>query len=373
MNRLLASFALALSLTSIGLADPKPTTTACPDPVKAAISRLFPKSTITTCKSENEHGTTQFEVKVTKADSTKAEVDVSAEGKVLQIEEKVPVASVPPAVMKAFAARYPKAKVRGPGELRARLRGRRRSQGSDVHRDRHLRRRGVENRSMRVLVVEDYQLLRESLASGLKQLGYAVDASGDGAEGLWYAENHPYDVVILDLMLPKLGGLELLRKIRDAGKTVPVLVLTAKDAIEDRVAGLDRGADDYLVKPFAFDELAARLRALVRRRYERDVPVIRIGDLEIDTRARSVRRGDEVIVLSAREYALLEYLANRTGHIVTRTEIWDHVYDAADEPWSNVLDVHISHLRRKIDHGRTVKLIHTRRGQGYLLGDHGDE
>lgn len=142
---------------------------------------------------------------------------------------------------------------------------------------------------MRVLVVEDYHLLRESLASGLRQLGYAVDASGDGAEGLWYAENHPYDVIVLDLMLPKLGGIELLRKIREAGQTVPVLVLTARDSIEDRVAGLDRGADDYLVKPFAFDELAARLRALVRRRYERDVAVIRVADLEIDDRKLTTR------------------------------------------------------------------------------------
>ncbi len=226
---------------------------------------------------------------------------------------------------------------------------------------------------MRVLVVEDYQLLRESLASGLKQLGYAVDATGDGVDGLWYAENHPYDVVILDLMLPKLGGLELLQRVRAAGNTVPVLVLTAKDSIEDRVKGLDHGADDYLVKPFAFDELAARVRALVRRRYDRDVALIRVGDLEIDTRKRSVRRAQQIVPLSAREYALLEYLASRAGHVVTRTEIWDHVYDAADEPWSNVLDVHISHLRRKIDHGHELKLIHTRRGLGYVLGEHGDE
>ncbi len=226
---------------------------------------------------------------------------------------------------------------------------------------------------MRVLVVEDYQLLRESLASGLEQLGYAVDATGDGAEGLWHAENHPYDVIVLDLMLPKLGGLDLLQRVRDGGNTVPVLVLTAKDAIEDRVRGLDHGADDYLVKPFAFAELAARVRALVRRRYDRDVAMIRIADLEIDTLKRSVRRGTDVVPLSAREYALLEYLASRAGHVVTRTEIWDHVYDAADEPWSNVLDVHISRLRRKIDHGREPTLIHTRRGLGYLLGEHGDE
>jgi len=226
---------------------------------------------------------------------------------------------------------------------------------------------------MRVLVIEDYELLRVSVVSGLQQLGYAVDATGDGAEGVWYAANHPYDAVILDLMLPTLGGLEVLGRVRAAGNTVPVLVLTAKDSVEDRVAGLDHGADDYLVKPFAFAELAARLRALVRRRYDRNALVIRIADLEIDTLKRSVQRGGDIVPLSAREYALLEYLANRTGHVVTRTEIWEHVYDAADEPWSNVLDVYISHLRRKLDHGRTPKLIHTRRGQGYLLGEDKDE
>ena len=222
---------------------------------------------------------------------------------------------------------------------------------------------------MRLLVVEDYAPLRESLARGLEDAGYAVDATGDGSEGLWYAENHPYDVILLDLMLPGVGGLEILNKLRATGNTTYVLVLTAKDTVEDRVRGLDAGADDYLVKPFAFDELLARLRAIIRRRYERVDPVIRIADLEVDTRARRARRGGAVIALSAREYALLEYLANRTGHIVSRTELWDHAYDQAAEPGSNVLDVHISHLRKKIDEGHERKLIHTRRGQGYVLGE----
>ncbi|MBV8762420.1 MAG: response regulator transcription factor [Deltaproteobacteria bacterium] len=222
---------------------------------------------------------------------------------------------------------------------------------------------------MRLLVVEDYVPLRESLARGLKDANYAVDATGDGTEGLWYAENHPYDVILLDLMLPGVGGLEILKKLRATGNTTYVLVLTAKDAVEDRVRGLDAGADDYLVKPFAFDELLARLRAIIRRRYERVDPVIRIADLEVDTRARRARRAGSVIALSAREYALLEYLANRTGHIVSRTELWDHAYDQAAEPGSNVLDVHISHLRKKIDEGHDKKLIHTRRGQGYVLGE----
>jgi DNA-binding response OmpR family regulator len=221
---------------------------------------------------------------------------------------------------------------------------------------------------MRALVVEDYAVLRESLAKGLRDCGYAVDETGEGREGLWYAENHPYDVIVLDLMLPGMGGLEMLEKLRGAGNTTPVLVLTARDAIADRVAGLDLGADDYMVKPFAFDELVARLRALVRRRYAQLDPVVRVADLEIDTRARRVRRAGQIVALSAREYALLEYLAHRVGHIVSRAELWDHAYDEAAEANSNVLDVHISHLRRKIDDGHATKLIHTRRGQGYVFG-----
>jgi DNA-binding response OmpR family regulator len=176
-------------------------------------------------------------------------------------------------------------------------------------------------------------------------------------------------VLLLDLMLPGLGGLELLARLRATGNTVHVLVLTARDSIPDRVAGLDLGADDYLVKPFVFEELAARLRALVRRRYDRSDPVIRIADLEVDTGARRARRAGQLVSLSAREYALLEYLASRANQIVTRSELWEHVYDFAAEPGSNVLDVYISHLRRKIDDGRARKLIHTRRGQGYVLGD----
>jgi DNA-binding response OmpR family regulator len=220
-----------------------------------------------------------------------------------------------------------------------------------------------------LLLVEDYVPLRESLARGLRDAGYAVDATGDGTEGLWYAENHPYDVIILDVMLPGIDGFEILRTLRTAGRTTYVLVLTALDAVTDRVTGLDLGADGYLVKPFAFDELLARLRAMVRRGYDRVDAVIRIDDLEIDTRARRARRAGQVVALSAREYALLEYLAHRTGDIVSRTELWDHAYDEAAEPGSNVLDVHISHLRKKVDDGHARKLIHTRRGQGYVLGE----
>ena len=222
---------------------------------------------------------------------------------------------------------------------------------------------------MRLLIIEDYGPLRESLARGLRDAGYAVDATDEGTEGLWYAENHPYDVVILDLMLPGIDGFEILRKLRAAGNTTHILVLTARDAIADRVAGLDLGADGYVVKPFAFDELLARVRAMVRRGYDRADAVIRVDDLEIDTRARRARRAGQIVALSAREYALLEYLAHRAGHIVTRTELWDHAYDEVAEPGSNVLDVHISHLRKKVDDGHARKLIHTRRGQGTVLGE----
>jgi len=222
---------------------------------------------------------------------------------------------------------------------------------------------------VRLLVIEDYAVLRDGLVRGLRDAGYAVDATGDGTEGLWYAENHPYDAVVLDVMLPGLGGFDILRRLRRAGNAMPVVVLTARDAVTDRVAGLDLGADDYLVKPFAFDELLARLRAVVRRRYDRADCVIRIDDLEIDIRARRATRAGQAIGLSAREYALLEYLAHRAGDVVSRTELWDHAYDEAAEPGSNVLDVHISHLRKKIDDGHATKLLHTRRGQGYMLGE----
>jgi DNA-binding response OmpR family regulator len=222
---------------------------------------------------------------------------------------------------------------------------------------------------MRLLVVEDYAALRDSLAKGLRDSGYAVDATGNGTEGLWYAENHPYDAIVLDLMLPGIDGMAILATLRKAGNTTPVLVLTAKDAVPDRVAGLDAGADDYMVKPFAFAELLARVRALVRRSYGATATTIRVADLEIDTQARRVRRGGSIVALSAREYSLLEYLAHRVGHIVSRTELWDHAYDEAAEPGSNVLDVHISHLRRKIDDGHETKLIHTKRGQGYVFGE----
>ena len=222
---------------------------------------------------------------------------------------------------------------------------------------------------MRVLVVEDYAPLRKSLSQGLRDAGFAVDATGDGDEGLWYATTNDYDVIVLDLMLPGTDGLTILRRLREAGRESHVLVLTAKGDVADRVRGLNLGADDYLVKPFAFAELLARVRALVRRAYDAKDPVLRVGDLEIDTAARSARRGGEPLRLTAREYALLELLALRAGQVVSRTAVWEHVYEFDSEAHSNVVDVYIGYLRRKTERGGRPRLIHTRRGQGYVLGE----
>jgi len=220
---------------------------------------------------------------------------------------------------------------------------------------------------MRVLVVEDYDPLRKSLRQGLQEAGFAVDASSDGEEGLWYAQSNEYDVIVLDIMLPKLDGLTILTRLRQAGSRAPILLLTARDGIEDRVSGLNLGADDYLVKPFAFEELLARVRALSRRKYDRADPVVRVGDLELNTATRSVRRGDQIVELTAREYALLEFLALRAGEVVSRTDIWEHLYEFHSAAASNVVDVYIGYLRKKLERPNLPKLIHTRRGQGYVL------
>ena len=222
---------------------------------------------------------------------------------------------------------------------------------------------------MRLLLIEDYPPLARSVAQGLREAGFGVDVASDGVAGLSSAHAQPYDAIVLDLMLPKLDGFSVLEDLRRAQNTAAVLILTARHDVSDRVRGLDLGADDYLVKPFAFEELLARVRAIVRRRYGRSQTVITVADLEIDASARVVRRGSRVVELSAREYALLEYLAERRGHTVTRSEIWDHVYDFASEPSSNVIDVYIGYLRKKIDQDFEVKLIRTRRGLGYVLGE----
>ena len=218
---------------------------------------------------------------------------------------------------------------------------------------------------MRVLLVEDSKILQRTVATALRKSGYAVDVTGDGEEGLWYAEQHEYDVIVLDLMLPGLDGLTILQRLRQKGKTTQILVLTAKDTVEDRVRGLRTGADDYLIKPFALDELLARVQALCRRHYLRKAPRLRVGDLEIDPGTRSVTRRGKPVELTPREYRLLEYLATRAGEVVSRTDIWAHVYDEHTEPMSNAVDSAICVLRKKIE---PPELIHTRRGMGYVLG-----
>lgn len=220
---------------------------------------------------------------------------------------------------------------------------------------------------MRVLLVEDYAPLRESVSQALQEAGFAVDASADGEEGSWYAETGDYDAIVLDIVLPKRDGLSVLRRLRRAGRHTPVLLLTARDTVADRVTGLDLGADDYLVKPFALEELLARVRALLRRRYDTADPVIRIQDLEVNTVSHLVYRAGERIDLTAREYALLEFLAHRAGQIVSRSDIWEHVYDFRSTVESNVVDVYIGYLRKKIERSERPRLIHTRRGQGYVL------
>jgi DNA-binding response OmpR family regulator len=220
---------------------------------------------------------------------------------------------------------------------------------------------------VKALFVEDYKPLQKSVSKLIREAGWAVDLAPDGEEGLWFAENHSYDVIILDLVLPKVPGLSILARLRENGNTTPILILTAKDAVEDRMKGLDMGADDYLVKPFFLGELMSRLKALVRRSYNQKDPSIRIGDLEIDTSARRVSRGGQEIELTAREYALLEYLARREGQLVTRTDIWNHVYENQGDSGSNVVDVYVGYLRKKLHLPDMPTLIHTRRGQGYVL------
>ncbi len=227
----------------------------------------------------------------------------------------------------------------------------------------------VESRGMRLLLIEDYPPLARSLSQGLKEAGYGVDDAADGEAGLALAERTAYDAIVLDLLLPKLDGYVVLERLRTAGNPAAVIVLTARHEVPDRIKGLDLGADDYVTKPFAFDELLARIRSVIRRRQGLPHNVVQITDLKIDTTARKVERGGHIISLSAREYALLEYLASRQGETVTRAEIVEHVYDFSSAPASNVVDVYIGYLRRKIDRDGQAKLIHTRRGMGYSIGD----
>lgn len=215
---------------------------------------------------------------------------------------------------------------------------------------------------MRVLVVEDEPELLAALARALREEGYAVDEAADGDEGLFKATSWAYDAIVLDLMLPKQTGWDVLARLRPERKT-PVLILTARDTVNDRVRGLDGGADDYLVKPFQLAELLARVRALIRRAAGQSSAEIVLGDVVLDTRARTVLRGGEPIVLTAREYALVELLALHRGRLVSRTEIYEHLFDENEDTLSNLLEVHVSNIRKKLG----KDFISTRRGQGYII------
>jgi len=215
---------------------------------------------------------------------------------------------------------------------------------------------------MRVLVVEDELDLARVVKQTLEEEGFSCDVTGDGESGLFNATSWEYDAIVLDLMLPRLDGWSLLRKLREKKKT-PVLILTARDAVVDRVKGLNTGADDYLTKPFSLDELVARVRALIRRSAAQPSPLLRFGNVEVDTAARTVRADGEAVELTAKEYALVELLALNRGKLVTRTAIYEHIYDEDDDTLSNVVDVHVSNVRRKL--GRDF--VETRRGQGYFV------
>ena len=220
---------------------------------------------------------------------------------------------------------------------------------------------------MRLLVVEDEENLRTVIRKRLMKEGYSVDACGDGQEALDYMAVSPYDTVILDIMMPKMSGMEVLKKMRAGGDQTPVLFLTAKDGIGDRVKGLDSGADDYLVKPFAFEELLARIRVMIRRQSDSASDEMTLADLTVDAGKHSVTRGGKAIELSAKEFAVLEYLMRHQGQVLSREQIEQHVWDFDYEGGSNMVDVYIRYLRRKLDEGYEKKLIHTVRGAGYVM------
>jgi DNA-binding response OmpR family regulator len=220
---------------------------------------------------------------------------------------------------------------------------------------------------VRLCLIEDSERLRRSLVAGLRDAGYAVDAAEDGETGLWLARENAYDVILLDLMLPRLPGLEVLKRLRAEGSTAHILILTARDAVDDRVNGLRAGADDYLTKPFAFDELLARVEALCRRAYQRKTPFLKVGDLVIDPAARAVTLSGATVDLTPREFALLKFLALRSGEVVSRTEIEAHLYDEDEDLMSNAIDAAVYSLRKKIQPPGSRVLLHTRRGHGYVL------
>ena len=222
---------------------------------------------------------------------------------------------------------------------------------------------------MRILLVEDDAVIASSLSKGLREAAYAVDVATDGDAALSEAAINPYDAIVLDVMLPKRDGFAVCRELRQRGLTTPVLMLTARDAVRDRITGLDTGADDYLTKPFEFGELLARLRALLRRGPVLAPAVLRVADLELDTHAQRATRAGREVALTTREYALLEFLARNAGRVVGRAEISDHVWDDNYDPVSNLIESYINRLRKKLDAPGLPPLIHTRRGAGYVLDE----
>jgi two-component system OmpR family response regulator len=220
---------------------------------------------------------------------------------------------------------------------------------------------------MRILVIEDYVPLRKNIVEALNEAGYVVDSTGTGDEGLWYATNHAYDTIVLDIMLPKVDGLTILKKLRKLADNTPVIIISARDAVDDRIQGLDCGADDYLIKPFALSELLARVRSRTRQRYGVKSTSIEIGDLTVNTLNKRVSINGQEVKLTSREYSLLEYLAMRSGEVVSRQDIWDHVYEYYEDASSNTVDVYVGYLRKKLKSFSPHSYIHTRRGQGYLL------
>jgi len=220
---------------------------------------------------------------------------------------------------------------------------------------------------MRILVIEDEKKIADFIKRGLKEEGYAIDVAYDGEEGHFLAKTNDYDIILLDLMLPKIDGLALCKMLRKEGSATPIIMLTAKTTVEDKVTGLDTGADDYLTKPFAFEELLARIRAILRKKDAKTVNVLKVDDLTLDLLSHKVVRSGKEINLTTKEYALLEYLMRNAETIVTRTMISEHVWDVDFDTFTNVIDVYINYLRNKIDSGFEKKLIHTIRGRGYVL------
>ncbi len=221
---------------------------------------------------------------------------------------------------------------------------------------------------MRILVVEDDSTIRNFVEQGLREAGFAVDTAADGEEGLNFALSAPYDAAVIDIMLPGIDGLKLISEMRHRGIATPVIILSAKRSVEDRVKGLETGSDDYLVKPFAFSELLARVQALIRRTGNINNPLeLSIGDLSVDITTREVRRGDRKITLQPKEFALLEYLLRNRGRVISKTLLLEHIWDFSFNPQTNVVDVLVCRLRNKVDKGFEKKLIHTIRGVGYVL------